>query len=76
MAFLGVAREPEPLESGPLELRRGRPRCSGGVSHQCPAKEKRIRNFSLTSCFVWWRTRDSNPGPKDYDSPKGGVCRG
>lgn len=30
-------------------------------------QEKRVRQHVLT-LLIWWRIRDSNPGPADYDT--------
>ena len=44
---------------------------SCGLSARAFASTSRTsagQELLLTHCFVGWRTRDSNPGPKDYDS--------
>ena len=34
-----------------------------------PIGSLRILDISLSYCFYWWRERDLNPRPRDYDSP-------
>ena len=66
---------PETCVSSPpkLETRRGVPGarwvgyCSQ-LSQICPTKKKGQRNSRAGPCIKWWRIRDSNPGPTDYDS--------